>query len=559
MADFDPNTITLRELARVYSEEQELKSPISMSKAIFGKYLDEPAIAFFAETEGEASLARQTLKDSKGKVSAGSMKTALKNLRYLSNRLYNAYDASPPPFLVSNEKNTPKVAQEFFGVKEPPKAVSSLQVATDEKTVQKFYDKLMQYASDNPDKLPHVRAIVFGMNTGFRPNANLRIQVGQYKPENGAIYIPAQQTGAKGRAISVPLNRTADSMLQQQFSANREHMVDNKSVLFVDNDGKPLTTKAVNAVLEEIKVPELVFDEKTGEYFDSLKPVGADSSKFGMSLFRNYHTTRAGEVGIDDGILSSLQGRTLTTTGRSKATGELYTYRSSFPFRVSPEARKNADLLADDSDIYINNAIEKVRQGGNQEFTFDHGASTDVVQTRTTRFDDAEGNNYFARPATELEVDPEVVVGTPDKKAVSDSSRAEWVKKLKQLGSTGLKGLGAFAFISAGEEAYAEEKKAGGSEARALTAGAIRGAYELFETPLLMGVTAPKLGGGKDEMPVSPQEQTKMDTIQEQLTRVKQYDERESQLKRVEKYDERMALDRQMSDLQSNTDVTYPQ
>ena len=74
-----------------------------------------------------------------------------------------------------------------------------------------------------------------------------------------------------------------------------------------------------------------------------------------------------------------------------------------------------------------------------------------------------------------------------------------------------------------------------------------------------MGVTAPKLGGGKDELPISPEEQAEMNTIQEQLTRVKQYDERESQLKRVEKYDERMALDRQMSDLQSNSDVTYPQ
>jgi hypothetical protein len=416
LENIDIETVTLGKLAQIYTREQELKTPLSLG-SLLKKYENTPAIDVFKEEGGVPSIAKQVMRNAQAEGASDSVqKSALKTLRYLSNRIYNAYPSDPPAFLVPNEKNNPKSAIEFFGIKEPAKAVSMLQVSTDEEVIGDFVKQLIQYGYKNPEKMPHVRAIMFGMNTGLRPNASLGVKVKEYNPEKGALYIPATETGAKGRAISIPLSNMADAMLQQQVKSLGKFFKNEQSPLFVDTKGNPLKTTDVNAVLEEIIVPGIVFDESTGQYYDSLKPKGESGSKFGMSLFRNYHATRGEELRISDGILGKLEGRSLNSVGKDPGTGELYTYRSRFPFRVSEYERGEANKFASDFETYVAEAVEEIQQE-DPDFTFDRGSAQDLDQTRAVEFLDSSGANYFGR----VQVDsPKRVEAPPEELKVSE-------------------------------------------------------------------------------------------------------------------------------------------
>lgn len=466
MAEINPQTITIGELARVYSEEQGLKKPLALG-TILSPYKDMPALEFFDESNTEVSEARSALKKAQGEVSDNAIKGALKNLRYLSNRLYNAYDRNPPEFLVSNDKNTPKAAQEFFGVKEPAKAVSTLNVNPDPEVRREFVQELMDYAAANPDKKPHVRAILFGLNTGFRPNANIGVTPGQYIPSKGALYIRPEATGAKGRAISVPLNDIADSMLQQQLRENKD-AVESTGRIFVDTNGKPLKTSDINSVLEQIKVPELIYDEKTGEYFDSFKPPGGDSSKFGMSLFRNYHTTVSRKLGMNDLVLAKLQGRSTKSYGKG-STGELSTYDSAFPGDVSDYEREQANILTQAYGPDIDNAQKIVRQT-NPDFTFDWGGESDEVKTRVTELTEGYGSDYFKREVADQA--PKTKAGPRASETAAQVSDDDIVNRImKGFGKTmailpGV-GLGVSAALKTGEAEAAIAEGAEPTQARA--------------------------------------------------------------------------------------------
>ena len=460
LENIDIETVTLGELAKIYTREQELKSPLSLGN-LLKKYENTPAIEVFREEGGVPSLAKEALRKAQAEGATDSVqKGALKTLRYLSNRIYNAYPSDPPSFLVPNEKNNPKSAIEFFGVKEPAKAVSMLQVSTDEEVIGEFVRKLVRYGKDNPDKMPHVRAIMFGMNTGLRPNASLGITVGQYNPSKGAIYIPATETGAKGRAISIPLSNMADAMLQEQNKNVGRFYTDENSPMFLDTNGKPLKTTDINTVLSEIKVPGLVFDESTGVYYDSLKPEGTSGSKFGMSLFRNYHATRGEELRISDGILGKLEGRSLNSVGKDPGTGELYTYRSRYPFRVSDYERSEANKFANDFEQYISEAVEEI-QAEDPDFTFDRGSPADIDKTRRVEFLDDSGENYFGRVKVDTADKP--ATGTRLSEDAAQVSDDDIIGKiLKGFGKTlsvlPVAGLGASALFKA-EEVEADPTK----------------------------------------------------------------------------------------------------
>lgn len=500
MAEFDPNTVTLGELARIYSEEQELRNPISLG-TILKPYADQPAMAFFAESDGEVSLARQTIKGAKGTASENAIKGALKNLRYLSNRLYNSFDTNPPAYLISNEKNTPKVAQEYFGVKEPPKAVSTIQVNTDPEVRKQYVQELMDYAANNPDKKPHVRAILFGLNTGFRPNANIGVTTGQYIPSKGALYIRPEVTGAKGRPISVPLNDIADSMLQQQLVEYKE-AISSSGKIWVDTNGKPLKTSDINSVLEEIKVPNLLYDEKTGEYFDSFKPKGSDNTKFGMSLFRNYHTAVSRKIGLNDLVLAKLQGRSTKSYGKG-STGELSTYDSNFPGDVSDFEREQANMLTAEYGPAIETAKKNTRSLVDPDFEFDWGGDYDTVKTRVTERTEGYGSDYFKRevvaPAETATEAPKAPKGlTEEDKAGVLKKLTDWSKGVTDIPGvktvlTGLPVAGIAYAASSRLEAAEERIAAGEGEMPAYLKEGARFIAEEF-TPLGIPIAAAEFG-----------------------------------------------------------------
>jgi len=398
----DPQTITLGDLIVTYSREQGLKKPLTLG--VLAKYADMSALEFFDDTGDDVSPARTVIRTAQesGKVTQSSIDNALKVMRYSSNRMYNAYDRNPPSFLISNEKNVPKVAAEFFGAKQGPKAVSQLQVLTDDTSRQQFFDELIGYAEKTPDKVPHIRAIIYGLNTGLRPNANIGLKTYEYMPEKQALYIRADATGAKGIPISIPLNNMADSMLQQQIRSNPE-AIKTTGQIWVDTKGKPLTTSSINDVLAEIKVPGIVYDASTDTYYDSLKPKDGASSKFGMSLFRNYHTTLGRKIGINDLVLAKAQGRSTKSYGRG-STGELSTYDSAYPGDVDPYERDEVNKLARTYGPHIEEALNRVK-AGNPEFNFDYGVKTDIVTTRITEQTGNFGREYFKRPVADKVID----------------------------------------------------------------------------------------------------------------------------------------------------------
>jgi integrase len=456
MAEFDPNTITLGELLDTYVEDKKLKRKLTLGP-ILKEFKDTPALDFFAEEGEDISDAKKAIKAAAGKRSQSSIDNALKVLRYTSNHLYNAYDKNPPAFLLSNEKFNPKASKEFFGAVQGPKAVSTLEVNPDPEVRKSFVKQLMEYGAKNPDQKHVVRAIMFGLNTGLRPNAVVGLDAGSYIPDKGALYIRPEVTGAKGRAVSVPLNNVADSMLQQQLRDFKEP-VGKSGKLFTDANGKVLATSDVNKVLEQIKVPNLVYDSASDKYYDSFKPKDATGSKFGMSLFRNYHTTTGLKLGIPDNVLAKLQGRSMKSYGKG-STGELYTYNSAFPGDVSDYERKQANMLTEAFSGDLDEGIDAARKI-DPEYNFDYGTEKDIVQERITQRTEGFGDDYFKREVTaEAPEQPAAPEAEEKKKLTVEEKKGIFGKLLKGFG----KGTAVLAPVAIGlgaaEKAQAAEKE----------------------------------------------------------------------------------------------------
>lgn len=491
MANFDPNTVTLSDLLDDYVTEKKLKRKLTLGP-ILKEFGNMPAYDFFAEEGEDISEAKKAVKAAAGKRSQSSIDNALKVLRYTSNHLYNAYDANPPSFLLSNEKFNPKASKEFFGAVQGPKAVSTLEVNPDPAVRNTFVKQLMEYGAKNPDKKHVVRAIMFGLNTGLRPNAVVGLDTGSYIADKGALYIRPEVTGAKGRPVSVPLNNIADSMLQQQLREYKDQVGKAKK-LFVDDKGKVLTTADVNKVLEEIKVPKLVYDSSSDKYYDSFKPKDGTGSKFGMSLFRNYHTTTGLKIGIPDNVLAKLQGRSMKSYGKG-STGELYTYNSAFPGDVSDYERAQANMLTQAFATDIDAGVQSARNI-NPDYTFDYGSTEDLIQERVTQRTEGYGEDYFSRPVTEEAPEPKVVAEEPkklgevEKKGIVDKILGAFGKTLKAVTPVG---IGIAAATKFGEAEAAIE--AGASPVGAYASKAAEFGYEEFTVPGMAQQMAGALG-----------------------------------------------------------------
>lgn len=376
MADFDPEEISVGDLLNEYRQSPDRISSKTGKMPTKGRelgnilrpYIDKPFIDLFKPDENGVVPARKIVQDAKkdvegGKVAKSALKTAMQNLRYLSVHLAKyGYDGDAPDFLIKENKTD--VAEVFFGLTEPAKPVSSIQINPSAKTRKLLFKALLKHAAHNPADVPAVRALVFGMTTGLRPNAVLNLQLGHYRvdPDTkyGSIYIKGDSQGAKGNKISAGLNSVADAQLQAQlrdFSGDVKEggyifvREGQKSLPGKGGSGVPakvkLTTGDLNKVLMQIRVPKLLYDEKNDVYYDSFKPDDprANSPKFGVQLMRNYHTTTGRGAGVNDLVLAKLQGRSTKSYGKG-STGEMSTYDSAFPHHVTDYEMEQAEILA---------------------------------------------------------------------------------------------------------------------------------------------------------------------------------------------------------------------
>jgi hypothetical protein len=338
MADLDPKTATLREVAEAYAKKSgRTKTFVGPTLQYFKDIADEPGSAFrlFEKDADGVTLLSKTFK---GTEDTSTVKTAMQNLRQVGLTLKELVGPDTPEYkLLPDKSPNTDLNNRIFGRGEPAKAVSEVSVNPDKKKMSQLFAGISKYL-DDPKTRPIAQAIIFNLNTGLRPNAAAGLQVNAYKPDSGAIYIEAETKGAKGRAVNIPLNPIADSILQENLTKG------NKNNFFIKPNGKVVTSQDMSNLLKEVKVPDIAFDAATGRYFDTLNPDGFTGKK-GSALLRNVHATVGQSIGVDQDRLAYLQGRSLKSAGKS-STGELTTYQQAFPGAVGEVDRQNANMFA---------------------------------------------------------------------------------------------------------------------------------------------------------------------------------------------------------------------
>lgn len=338
MADFDIKTATLREVAQAYADKSKRGNTfVTSALQYFQDIADEPGSAmrlFEKDADGNTLLS----KTFKGTEDTSSVKAAMQNLRQVGLLLKENTGPDTPEFaLLPDEKPDTTLNKQIFGRAEPPKAVSEVSINPDKKKMSQLFAGVAKYL-DDPEMRPIAQAIIFNLNTGLRPNAVAGLEVSSYKPDTGAIYITAETRGAKGRAVNIPLNPIADSILQDRLASGAQGM------FFTKSNGKPVTSTDMTNLLKTIRVPDIAYDAATGKYFDTLAPEGF-SGKKGSALLRNVHATIGHSIGIPGERLAYLQGRSLKAASKG-STGELATYQVAFPGAVGDFDREQAGKFA---------------------------------------------------------------------------------------------------------------------------------------------------------------------------------------------------------------------
>ena len=338
MADLDPKTATLREVAEAYAKKSgREKTFVGPTLQYFKNIADEPgsALRLFEKDKDGVTLLSKTFK---GTEDTSTVKTAMQNLRQVGLTLKELVGPDTPEYKLFPDKSpNTDLNNRIFGRSEPAKAISEVSINPDKKKMSQLFAGISNYL-DDPKTRPIAQAIIFNLNTGLRPNAAAGLKISAYKPDSGAIYIESETKGAKGRPVNIPLNPIADSILQGNLTKG------NKNNFFIKSNGKVVTSKDMSDLLKKIKVPDIAFDAATGRYFNTLNPDGFTGKK-GSALLRNVHATVGQSIGVDQDRLAYLQGRSLKSAGKS-STGELTTYQQAFPGAVGEVDRANANMFA---------------------------------------------------------------------------------------------------------------------------------------------------------------------------------------------------------------------
>lgn len=516
--EFDPNSVTLGEIGEIYQKSQGTKSKPTFNQKLFGKYMNTPVIELFDDTDGD-SIVRTIVRTAaeNGEIPESTLKGLMQNLRNVNVFLRRQMGKEAPAYLLKTD-DAKQGALDLFGFEEPAKAKAELGISMTPERRQEFFTELLKYGAENPKEMPAVRAVIFGMNTGLRPGAYIitgkdsGMKPSYYLPEDGALYIPPEATGAKGRKITVPLNAMADSMIQQQLAMGLKG-----EYIFSFEDGTPVKSADVNKVLANVKVPRFIFNAADGKYYDSFMLDKDASTKKGVQILRNYHATWGASNGVDPVVLAKLQGRSGKSSARGP-TGELFTYVSNYPGEVSEYEREQANQFAATYQKDIEKSKSVIRNIVDPDFNFDTGnVNTDVVQERITT--STEGfESYFDRPVKAEVPEPEksgptASVTTQDAPLTPDENK-DFLKRLMDFGqgNVGKAVVGATTLgmgVSAAQRLEAAEQRiqAGEGEMPAYLKEGARFAAEEFTPAGLVEPAAAVIGAGLEAGAEAAQEE----------------------------------------------------
>jgi hypothetical protein len=380
MADLDPKTATLREVAQAYAEKSKRKDFVGPTIQYFKEIADEPGSAlrlFEKDAEGRTLLSKTfTSLDENAPI-----KAAMQNLRQVGILLKEKTGPDTPEYkLLPDEKPDTALNKRIFGRAEPPKSEAQIAISSDPKKQARLFEGVSRFL-DSPETRPAALAILFNLNTGLRPNAVLNLTLDKYFPDTGAVYIEADVQGAKGRAVNIPLNPVADSILQELLQGKKPG-----DRFFTKSTGAQVKTDDLNKILRTVKVPQIMYDQSTKKFYDSLHPEDGPG-KTGSPLLRNVHSSVALSLGIPQERTAYLQGRSLKAASKG-STGELAGYQKSFPGEVSDVDREFSSQV---SSFYGKSAADA---------GFDIQSKIPMPETRiTTQTAGYEG--YFDLPVRE--------------------------------------------------------------------------------------------------------------------------------------------------------------
>lgn len=406
MADLDPKTATLREVAEAYAKKSKRKDFVGPTIQYFKDIADEPGSAlrlFEKDAEGRTILSKTfTSLDENAPI-----KAAMQNLRQVGLLLKENVGPDTPEYgLLPDESPDTALNKRIFGRAEPPKSEAQIAISSNPKKQAKLFEGVSQFL-DSPETRPAALAILFNLNTGLRPNAVLNLTLDKYFPDTGAVYIEADVTGAKGRAVNIPLNPVADSILQELLKGKKPG-----DRFFTKSTGARVRTSDINKILRAVKVPQIMYDQSTKKFYDSLHPEDGPG-KTGSPLLRNVHSSVALSLGIPQERTAYLQGRSLKAASKG-STGELAGYQKSFPGEVSDIDREFSSQV---SSFYGKSAIDA---------GFDIQSKIPMPETRiTTQTAGYEG--YFDLPVREevpVDFQPTTAPASVDEKYPDMSSKA---------------------------------------------------------------------------------------------------------------------------------------
>ena len=380
MATIDPKTATLREVAEAYAKKSGRKDFVGPTIQYFKDIADEPGSAFLLfqkDEEGRTLLARTLTslpEDS-------PIKAAMQNIRQVGLLLKENMGPDTPEYkLLPDEKPDTDLNKRIFGRAEPAKAQSQVAISTDPKKQAQLFEGVSKFL-DDPATRPAALAIIFNLNTGLRPNAVLGLGLEQYYPDTGAVYVESEAKGAKGRAVNIPLNPVADAILQELLQGKKPG-----DKFFTKSTGAKVTTADMNKILRSVKVPQIMFDQATNTFYDSLHPEDGPG-KTGSPLLRNVHSSVALSLGIPQERTAYLQGRSLKAASKG-STGEIAGYQTAFPGDVSDVDREFSSQV---SSFYG----ESAKAAG-----FDIQSKIPMPESRITT-QTAGYENYFDLPVKE--------------------------------------------------------------------------------------------------------------------------------------------------------------
>ncbi len=339
MADLNPKTATLREVAEAYAKKSGRgKAFVTPTLQYFKDIADEPgsALRLFQKDEEGRTLLSKTFTSVPENA---AIKAPMQNLRQVGLLLKENVGPDTPEYkLLPDKSPNTDLNNRIFGRAEPPKTEAQIAINPNRKVQSQFFSGVAKYL-DDPATRPAALAIIFNLNTGLRPNAVLNLSMKEYMPDTGAVYIETDVGGTKGRPVNIPLNPVADSILQ-------ELLVDVKpgDFFFRNPNGKQVTTGNINKILRAVKVPNLMYDQATKTYYDSLHPEKGPG-KTGSPLLRNVHSSIAIDIGIPQERTAYLQGRSLKAASKG-STGELATYQKAFPGNVGDLDRDFASQIS---------------------------------------------------------------------------------------------------------------------------------------------------------------------------------------------------------------------